>query len=142
MKPDELLPSVLIVDDDEDDVALLIRELKVAGVRNPLLHFRTGADAFVFLRQFCGDARKQSRQLPVLMFLDVNMEELSGFDVLLWARQQPELQQMKIYMLSGANEEHDAQIAVKLGADKYLEKFPEPEELQEMLARVCALPSR
>jgi DNA-binding response OmpR family regulator len=141
MKPDELLPAVLIVDDDEDDVALLVRQLKAAGVRNPLLHFRTGGDAYVFLRQFC-EGRKTHVRLPVLMFLDVNMEELSGFDVLLWARRQAELEGMKIYMLSGANEEHDAQIAAQLGADEYLQKFPGPVALQELLSRVGALPMR
>jgi hypothetical protein len=40
-------------------------------------------------------------------------------------------------MLSGANELWDAQIAAKLGADHYLEKFPDPLELRDLLASVC-----
>ena len=103
----------MIVDDDEDDSALLIRHLKVAGVKNPILQFRNGGDAFMFLKQFC-EGQKSQAQLPVVMFLDVNMEGLSGFDVLVWARQQRVLEQMKIFMLSGANELWDAQIAAKL----------------------------
>lgn len=126
----------MIVDDDDDDVALLSRLLKTAGIKNPLLHFRNGGDAFMFLKQFCGPNATRV-QKPVVVFLDVNMQGLSGFDVLAWARQQPELAGMKIYMLSGAKEEWDAQISIKLGADDYLEKFPEPSVVAELLSPVC-----
>ncbi len=115
----------MVVDDDNDDVALLSRHLKTAGVKNPLLHFRNGGDAFMFLKQFCPPASTRV-QMPIVVFLDVNMQGLSGFDVLVWARQQPVLTATKIYMLSGAREEWDAQIATKLGATDYFEKFPAP----------------
>lgn len=130
----------MIVDDDEDDVLLIAALLKKAGVRNPLLHFRHGGDAFVFLKQFCPP--EQTRiQLPALMFLDINMPGLSGFDVLVWARQQAALETLKIIMLSGANEEYDAQIAKKLGADQYLLKFPEAEEFASLLSAVVPVAS-
>ena len=136
MKADTLLPHVMVVDDDDDDVVLLTRHLKSAGIKNPVLHFRDGGDAFMFLKQFCPPATKHA-PLPAVMFLDVNMQGLSGFDVLVWARQQPALGGLKIFMLSGANELWDAQIAAKLGADHYLEKFPDPTELRDLLSTVC-----
>jgi CheY-like chemotaxis protein len=141
MKADQLLSPIMIVDDEDDDVTLLSRRLKTAGVKNSLLHFRNGGDAFMFLKQFCSPGTTRA-QMPVVLFLDVNMQGLSGFDVLVWARQQPALSRMKVYMLSGAKEEWDAQIATKLGADDYLEKFPEPEALAELLSPVCALTSK
>jgi CheY-like chemotaxis protein len=141
MKVDQLPAPVVIVDDNEDDTTLLTRHLRSAGLKNPVLQFRNGGDAFMFLRQFCSDQPIRGN-LPAVMFLDVNMQGLSGFDVLAWARQQPALQQMKIFMLSGANEIFDAQIAAKLGADDYLEKFPEPTALKELLSQVPALPRR
>ncbi|MGH7944704.1 MAG: response regulator [Opitutaceae bacterium] len=140
MKADTLLPHVMVVDDSDDDVLLLTRHLKAAGIKNPVLHFRNGGDAFMFLKPFC-DPNPTRTQLPAVMFLDVNMQGLSGFDVLIWARQQPALERMKIYMLSGANELWDAQIAAKLGADHYLEKFPDPAELRDLLSNVCAVPA-
>ena len=138
MKPDALLPPIMVVDDNTDDVFLLGHRLKSAGVKNSVLHFRTGGEAFLFLKQFCPPKTTRAH-LPCVMFLDINMQGLSGFDVLLWARQQSALQEMKIFVLSGANEEFDAQIAAKLGADRYLEKFPEPSAIKEMLADVCVL---
>jgi CheY-like chemotaxis protein len=141
MKADALPPHVIVVDDDDDDVMLLTRHLRTAGIKNPVLHFRNGGDAFMYLKQFCepGHARAQP---PAVMFLDVNMQGLSGFDVLVWARQQPALERMKIYMLSGANELWDAQIAAKLGANQYLEKFPEPAVLKDLLAPLATSPAR
>jgi len=133
MKADALLSPVMIVDDDDNDALLAARCLKQAGVKNPLLHFRSGADAFQFLRKFCS-GESGTKRLPCLMLLDVNMSELSGFDVLLWARQQPELKPMKIFVLSGASEEHDARIAAKLGADEYLQKFPQPAAFAQLVA--------
>jgi CheY-like chemotaxis protein len=141
MKSDTLLPHVMVVDDNDDDVMLLTRHLKAAGIRNPVLHFRNGGDAFMYLKQFCSATSSRAAQLPAVMFLDVNMQGLSGFDVLVWARQQPALERMKIYMLSGANELWDAQIAAKLGADHYLEKFPDPAELRDLLSNVRLVPA-
>ncbi len=141
MKADTLLPPVMVVDDDDNDVLLLTRHLKTAAVKNPVLHFRNGGDAFMFLKQFCEPSPPRAL-LPVAMFLDVNMQGLSGFDVLVWARQQPQLEELKIFMLSGANELFDAQIATKLGADQYLEKFPAPTVLKELIAAPAAVGQR
>src|SRR5262249_25886122 len=114
------------------------RKLRAAGVNNPVLHFRSGADAFVFLKQFC-QPRSTRVTLPAVLFLDINMQGLSGFDVLVWARTQPALARLKIFMLSGANEIWDAAIATKLGADQFLEKFPEPDTLRQLLGPLCAV---
>lgn len=132
MKADRAQTPLMMVDDDADDVVIFAHRLKMAGFRRPLLHFKNGGDAFMFLKQFC-TGEKAADQRPSVMFLDVNMPNLSGFDVLVWARQQPALKGMKIIMLSGATEPWDAKIALKLGADDYLMKFPEPEVLVDLL---------
>jgi DNA-binding response OmpR family regulator len=137
MKTDASLPPVMIVEDDEDDMLLLARRLQDAGVRNTLLHFKNGGEAFMFLKHFV-PPDKNGDPLPCLMFLDVNMPGLSGFDILVWARQQAELKGMRIVMLSGATEEWDAKIAAKLGADDYLTKFPPPAALAELFAPIAA----
>ncbi|MEO5957902.1 MAG: response regulator [Opitutaceae bacterium] len=138
MKPDSSLPPLMIVEDDEDDMLLLARRLQSAGVKNTLLHFPNGGEAFMFLKHFC-PPEKTADPLPCLMFLDVNMPGLSGFDILAWTRQQPALAAIKIFVLSGASEEWDAKIAAKLGADEYLTKFPEPAVLSDLLSNICPL---
>jgi DNA-binding response OmpR family regulator len=132
MKSARALPPLMMVDDDQNDAIIFARRLKEAGVQNPLLHFRNGGDAFMYLKKFC-DGEKAADERPCLVFLDVNMPSLSGFDVLAWARQQSALRGMKIIMLSGATEPWDAQIAAKLGADDYLMKFPDAAKLGAVL---------
>ncbi len=139
MKPDRALPPLMMVEDDQDDALLFARRLKEAGVPNPLLHFRNGGDAFMYLKQFCV-GEKPLEERPCLVFLDVNMPNLSGFDVLAWARQQPALRGLKIVMLSGATEPWDAKIAAKLGADDYLMKFPDAAKLTSVLRSHLAPP--
>ena len=134
------LAPVMIVDDDENDVVLLARRLQQAGVNNTVLQFSNGGDAFLFLKHFC-PPENSTDPLPTAMFLDVNMDGLSGFDVLAWARQQPALSRLKIFMLSGANERWDAAIAAKLGADEYLLKFPEPAVLAKLVGNTVAAQS-
>lgn len=132
MKPDRALPPLMMVDDDPNDALLFARRLKEAGIHNPLLHFRNGGDAFMYLKQFC-TGEKPVEQRPCLMFLDVNMPSLSGFDVLAWARQQPALRGLRIVMVSGATEPWDSKIAAKLGADGYFMKFPDAAKLGSLL---------
>ena len=132
MKSDRALAPLMMVDDDQDDAVIFARRLKDAGIHNPLLHFRNGGDAFMFLKQFCV-GEKPLDQRPCIVFLDVNMPSLSGFDVLAWARQQPALKGMKIVMLSGATEPYDAKIAEQLGANDYLMKFPEAKHLANLV---------
>jgi CheY-like chemotaxis protein len=141
MNADAVLPPLMLVDDDDNDALLVARRLKQAGIAHPLIHFHDGGDAFLFLKQFCPPEETQI-QLPAVLFLDVNMPGVSGFDVLIWARQQPALDRMKIVMLSGANEEFDAAIAAKLGADDYLEKFPAPEIFSELILSPVPLAAR
>lgn len=134
MTPDISTQPLLIVDDNEDDALLLACRLREAGVKNTQLHFRNGGDAFMFLKHFSPSNDRPTEPLPCAMFLDINMPGLSGFDILVWARQQPALAGMKIFMLSGANEQWDAQIAAKLGADEYLLKFPDKAALNTLIA--------
>ena len=138
MKPDTALRPLMIVDDSENDAALLTYSLEAIGVQNPIRHFRSANDAFKFLKPHLPPA-KAVEPLPAAMFLDVNMPDFSGFDLLMWVRQQPTFLPMKAFVVSGANEPSDAQIAATFGADRYLRKFPELDELTELLADICSL---
>jgi CheY-like chemotaxis protein len=138
MKPDTTLRPLMIVDDSENDAALLKYSLEAIGVQNPIRHFRSANDAFKFLKPHLPPA-KTTESLPTVMFLDVNMPDFSGFDLLMWARQQPTFLPMKIFVVSGANEPSDAQIASTFGADRYLRKFPELDELAELIGDICTL---
>lgn len=126
----DLLPSILVVDDDPDDLFMTKRLLLKAGVKNGIVSLRSGEETIGYLRGCC--AAKAS---PSLLLLDIKMPRVTGFEVLAWAKQQPELQSMRVFMLSGSDEPSDRERAHALGADGYLVKHPSAPALTELVAR-------
>lgn len=133
----ECKPLVLIVDDSEDDIMLLRRHLKEACVDLPILAYSDSAEALAFLREL--ESSLEGRFMwPGAMFLDLQMPKVHGFVFLKWVRSQAWLDDMKLFVLSGSEKPEDRARALKLGADRYLVKFPPIEEFRELLAPVCS----
>ena len=67
--------AILIVDDDEDDCALIRDSLLQVGVRNPVDIALGGQQALDLMA-------KDKSNLPLLVILDLNMPQMDGFQVL------------------------------------------------------------
>src|SRR6478672_2635094 len=91
---------VLVVDDNEDDVFILRRSLALAGYHNHVLAFVDGEDVLIYLKGLCVMITAGLARIPVVMFCDVRMPRLDGFEVLSWVRAQPALAGLQIVMLS------------------------------------------
>ena len=74
---------------------------------------------------------------PALVTLDINMPGLNGFEVLQFIRQRPELAELKVIVISGLDDV-DLQHAMNLGADAYLKKPFDNQELITLAARLLA----
>jgi CheY-like chemotaxis protein len=72
MKPK--LNCVLLIDDDEDDNFFHHRVIKEAGITDHIKIVENGFDALEFL--------KQQKQIPELIFLDINMPKMNGWEFL------------------------------------------------------------
>jgi CheY-like chemotaxis protein len=119
----------LLAEDNEDDVFFMQRAFKDAGLNNPLFVVTNGEEAVEYLagREAFGDRNKYP--LPDMVFLDLKMPGLNGFEVLSWARQEGKLT-MPVAVLTSSPEEIDYQRARQLGADCYLLKPPTVSMLQ------------
>jgi CheY-like chemotaxis protein len=133
MSPTDPAPSVLIVDDDPDDLFMTKRLLLKAGVKHGIVSLRSGEETLGYQKGCCA-----TDVPPCLMVLDIKMPQVTGFEVLAWVRKQSALQRTKIYMLSGSDEPVDRTRAGELGADGYLVKHPPASVLTEILERACA----
>ncbi len=75
---------------------------------------------------------------PDLLILDCNMPEMSGMVVLRELRNSPALCNLPVMMLTGRRSAQDVELAMFAGADAYLKKPFDPEELafkvEELLA--------
>jgi CheY-like chemotaxis protein len=136
--PRESRPPILIVDDSADDVDLLRRRLKAAQFDGPVLSYLDSCEALALLREL-GDSPEMSLHRPGLLFLDLQMPKVHGFVFLKWVRSQPWLDDTKLVVLSGSDKPEDRERAIKLGADRYLVKFPPAEVFNELLSACLAV---
>jgi CheY-like chemotaxis protein len=123
-------PSVfLLVEDDEDDVFFMKRAFDHAALRNPLHVVTSGEQAIDYLTGKNGYEDRQKFPLPNVIFLDLKMPGLNGFDVLKWIRSEQK-SDVRIAVLTSSPEEIDRRKARELGADCYLLKPPDPSMLK------------
>jgi CheY-like chemotaxis protein len=113
----------LLVEDNEDDVFFMQRAFKDAGIKNPLYIVMNGEAAINYLAGREVFADRQKYPLPDMVFLDLKMPGLNGFEVLSWVRQEGGLT-VPVAVLTSSPEEIDMRRARELGADCYLLKPP------------------
>lgn len=119
------LPPILVAEDDEDDFLFLRRAIRQASVENPLLRFRDGAELVKFLTQMPASEidLSHAERSPWLLFLDITMPEMNGFEVLQWLGQHKKgVHKIHPIVLSGSFRAEDRQRAMGLGAADYLVK--------------------
>ena len=124
------LRSILIAEDDENDVLFLRRSFKQVELTNPVHFAHDGQDAVDFLSQ----PRSATTTLPSLIILDLKMPRLNGLEVLEWIRRQPALRCLPVLMFSSSNRRDDIESAYALGANGFLVK-PASTVQREVIAR-------
>lgn len=113
--------TILLVEDNEDDVFLMKRALKAARIKNPVAVAEDGRAAVEYLSSTC--------PAPNAIFLDLKLPFKSGFEVLSWIRTQPELKSIPVVVLSSSSEPSDLAKAEALGSNFYMVKPPKASEL-------------
>jgi len=123
-------PTILIAD-DEAHLRMLIRqtleELEDEGVA--LLTASNGEEALAAIET----------NRPNLVFLDVMMPKLSGFDVCSRAKQMLGLDGVYIVLLTAKGQEFDRQRGVEVGADLYMTKPFDPDALLQKARDVLGM---
>ncbi len=115
------LATILLAEDNEDDVVLMKLAFKKAGLSNPLHVVSDGAEAMEYLKGAV-QARSSGYAIPLLISLDLNMPGVSGLEVLAWIREQPELKKVPVLILSQSERQRDINRATCLGVNAYLVK--------------------
>ena len=138
--------TILLVEDNEDEVFMMQRAFRKANIPNPLHVAVDGIEAVEYLE---GQGKFTDRikfPFPVIVFLDLNLPKKSGLEVLEYVRQQPLLRKVIVNVLSSSTRPADIEQAAFLGANAYfikpsrIEKFQELIENWYSLARFEAFP--
>jgi CheY-like chemotaxis protein len=128
--------TILLAEDDANDVYFMQRAFQKARLLNPLRIVRDGEEAIQYLRGEGVFADRLKNPLPALLLLDLRMPRRNGFEVLEWLRDQPGLKRLTAVVLTSSSEGPDINRAYDLGANSYLVKPPDAATLREMLDRV------
>lgn len=127
--------TILLVDDDSNDVLLIQRAFRKAGLARSLKVVRDGEQAIEYLDGRGQYADREQFPLPFLLLLDLKMPGTNGFEVLRWARGEPELKRLLVVVLTSSSLQADVDRAYELGANSYLVKPVEFDEMVSLLAR-------
>lgn len=122
----------LLVEDNEDDVFFMKRAFRDAQLPNKLQVVNSGDDAVEYLSNRGRFSNRDEFPSPDMVFLDLKMPGMDGFDVLSWIRQNRGLS-VPVAVLTSSPEDSDRKRARELGADCYLLKPP----TQAMLRSCC-----
>jgi two-component system CheB/CheR fusion protein len=115
---------VLVVDDNRDAADSLAVLLRILGQDVQVAH--DGPAALEAAR----------RQRPDVVFLDIGMPGMDGYDVARGLRRQPGLERVKLIALTGWGQEEDRQRSQEAGIEHHLVKPAELEILKAILATV------
>jgi CheY-like chemotaxis protein len=126
----------LLVEDNEDDVFLMKRALKLAGLECRLSVAEDGLQALNYLRGEGPYSDRNQYPLPQLVFLDLKLPYHPGLEILQFIREQPELQTLLVLVLTSSREPSDIDRAYRLGANSYLVKPTSFEQLVTLLDSV------
>lgn len=114
--------TVLLVEDDLNDIFLVKRAFKMAHLENPLQVVTDGQEAIHYLRGDGKYADRETYPLPKLIVMDIKMPRKTGFEVLEWVKRDGPLRRIPIVIVSSSDRPSDINRAYELGANAYMVK--------------------
>lgn len=113
---------ILLVEDNPDDEALMLRAFSKNGIRNPVVVARDGVEAIDYL---FGTGSYEGRDLslmPSVVLLDLKLPRIDGLEVLRRMRADEHTGLLPVVILTTSRERQDIHEAYRLGANSYIRK--------------------
>ncbi len=125
--------DILLVEDSPTDADLTRRALARGEILSRLHHVIDGVDAMQFLKRE-GEHRNAVR--PDLILLDLNMPRMNGREVLSRVKQDSNLRNIPIVVLTTSNQERDVLDSYGLSANAYIFKPVEWSSFLDVVKRL------
>ncbi len=123
--------TIVLVEDDDGHASLVERNLRRAGLDNPLVRFRDGQevlDAFV--------EGPPLGQEACLFLLDIKMPRVDGIEVLRRLKSDPRTETIPVVMLTTTDDPREIERCYQLGCNVYVTKPVEYEAFIEAVRRL------
>jgi CheY-like chemotaxis protein len=124
---------ILLVEDDDGDVKAVERTFLRARIANPILRARDGIEAMEILK---GTESQPPLASPYLLLVDLNMPRMNGIQLVTAIREDPDLHETIIFMLTTSNRAEDKQSAYSLNVTGYILKERAGEDFLKLFTLV------
>lgn len=114
--------SILLVEDNPDDVELTRRALTQANIANEMQVVGDGAEALDFLFAKGAHADREGSELPAVILLDLKLPKVDGLEVLRRLRADERTALLPVVILTSSTEQKDLINGYSLGANSYVRK--------------------
>ena len=114
--------TILLVEDNANDEYLTLRALKKYNVANDVVVAHDGVEALDYLFATGAHAGRDTRDLPLVVLLDLKLPKVDGLEVLRRVRSDERTRILPVVILTSSNEERDVINGYKLGTNSYVQK--------------------
>lgn len=128
--------SILLVEDNPDDVALTLRAFKKNNILNKFVVVKDGAEALDYLN---GTGAFEGRDLddtPQIILLDLKLPKVSGLEVLKAIRAKERTRLLPVIILTSSKEQQELIDGYSLGANSYIRKPVDFEQFTEAVRQL------
>ncbi|OGP68916.1 MAG: two-component system response regulator [Deltaproteobacteria bacterium RBG_19FT_COMBO_43_11] len=127
---------ILLVEDNPDDVELTLRAFKQNNISNKVIVAKDGVEALDYLFGKGMYAGRDTKNMPVVILLDLKLPKINGMEVLKTLRQNEFTKLLPVVILTSSTQEQDVVNGYKLGANSYVRK---PVDFTEFIQAVKSL---
>jgi two-component system, response regulator len=113
---------ILLVEDNPDDAALMLRALKKQNIPNEVVLAADGVEALDYLFGTGSHEGRDAGMPPGLVLLDLKLPKVDGLEVLRRMRADPRTRFVPVVILTSSREEQDVLNGYTAGANSYIRK--------------------
>jgi CheY-like chemotaxis protein len=124
---------ILLVEDDDGDAKAVERTFLKARIANPILRARDGVEALEMLK---GTDEQPRLEPPYLLLVDMSMPRMNGIQLVQAIREDPDLHDAVIFMLTTSNRAEDKQAAYSMNVTGYILKEKAGEDFLKLFTLV------
>ncbi len=132
---ENLIPSLLVIEDSDEDFEALRRMLRKSDMVNPIYRCIDGDDALDFLYH-TGEYVDSEIPLPSLILLDLNLPGTDGRELLKEIKQDEELKTIPVVVFTTSSNPKDIEFCYRYGVNGYILK---PIEINKLTRTIQVL---
>ena len=114
--------TILLVEDNPDDEFLTVRELKKQHIADEIVVVRDGVEAKEYLFGTGQYSRRDVRDVPTVVLLDLKLPKVNGLEVLHRIRADDRTKHIPVVVLTSSDDPRDVVESYRLGANSYVRK--------------------